>query len=376
MRRSIVATATFFFTAVATTRLAYGNSLPPVGLADWTLGPHGTTFLTLQALPFAISTLVYLVVRKIFFVSYSPAPQSLFRKAPGTSASTQVEDTSKAASSEPRSLLRLVVNFATAVNFAIALRFSNLSDPKRIISFLLLPFQRAFDPSLAFLAAGAMPPAILLYHFGRGKEQPRLGGRWSVPKGGKIDSRLLLGAAIFGVGWGMGGVCRKFFPLCLFWIRFIRILIDIIKYIKMLSGSWPGQSRASAIQWFRYQTDRHLGRFCCPWRLPCIGFQLCKVKSICTRVSSFVLRVSPDFRVRDSTLAGSELLILTQDYARNSNPPTHSWLRLCLRSQPQVLISASSHPRSSTMTMILGDVIGFSAVDTVCLARLSRRTKA
>jgi uncharacterized protein len=49
----------------------------------------------------------------------------------------------------------------------------------------------------------------MLYHFGRGKEHPRLGGSWAVPKGGKIDSALVLGAAIFGVGWGLGGICRK-----------------------------------------------------------------------------------------------------------------------------------------------------------------------
>jgi len=158
--------------------------LPPIGSTDWTLGPHGKTLLVLQVLPFAISTSVYL------FASATSSP---------------VEDTSKP--SQPRSLLRLVINLTTAVNFAIALHLSNLSDPNRVISFLLLPFHRGFDPSLAYVAVGALPVATLLYHFGRGKEQPRLGGRWAVPKGGKIDFKLLLGAAVFGIGWGMGGIC-------------------------------------------------------------------------------------------------------------------------------------------------------------------------
>lgn len=82
-----------------------------------------------------------------------------------------------------------------------------------MISFLL-PFDRAFDPSLAYLAAGALPISMLLYHFARGNERPRLGGKWE-PKVREIDLRLLLGATIFGAGWGLGGICRKllFFAL-------------------------------------------------------------------------------------------------------------------------------------------------------------------
>jgi uncharacterized membrane protein YedE/YeeE len=85
---------------------------------------------------------------------------------------------------------------------------SNLSEPSRVLSFLLLPFHPAFDPSLAFLAAGALPLSFILQHRFRGPEQPRLGGSWAIPKGGNIDSKLLVGAAIFGVGWGMAGICR------------------------------------------------------------------------------------------------------------------------------------------------------------------------
>lgn len=61
-----------------------------------------------------------------------------------------------------------------------------------------------------------MPLAMYLYHFARGKEIPRLGGKWNVPKGGVIDWKLLTGAAIFGVGWGLAGVCRThcFFSWC------------------------------------------------------------------------------------------------------------------------------------------------------------------
>jgi len=77
-----------------------------------------------------------------------------------------------------------------------------------VLSFLLLPVHQSFDPSLAFLAAGAVPVSVFLYHFCLGSEKPRLGGPWTVPKGGQIDAKLIIGAALFGVGWGMAGVCR------------------------------------------------------------------------------------------------------------------------------------------------------------------------
>lgn len=79
-----------------------------------------------------------------------------------------------------------------------------------MLSFLVLPIHQSFDPSLAFLAAGALPLSMFLYHLCRGPEKPRLGGAWAVPKGGQIDSKLIIGAALFGVGWGMAGICRMF----------------------------------------------------------------------------------------------------------------------------------------------------------------------
>lgn len=182
--RSIAATLTFFATAALTTRFVWGKSLPPVHSTDWSLGKYGKTFLGLQVVPFAILTLLWFA-------------------APPMRSSTKIEPEQAAS----RSILRLIANVTTAFNFAIALHLSNLTDPNRVISFLLLPFDRAFNPSLAYLGIGALPLATLLYHFGRGEEKPQLGGQWAIPKSTKIDAKLLVGAAIFGVGWGLGGVC-------------------------------------------------------------------------------------------------------------------------------------------------------------------------
>jgi uncharacterized membrane protein YedE/YeeE len=168
---------------------------------------------------------------------------------------------------EPRSIFRLLVNLTTGFNFAIALRLSNLSDPVRVISFLLLPFDSAFDPSLAYLAVGTLPLASLLYHFGRSKEQPRLGGQWAVPKGGKIDSKLVLGAAIFGVGWGLVGICREL--LALFSSTGI-LTVSGWHY----SGTRSCQPRKSTWKWFGNSTNRCLGGIRRSWRSSCMTLDI------------------------------------------------------------------------------------------------------
>ncbi|KAJ7125482.1 hypothetical protein C8R43DRAFT_1075748 [Mycena crocata] len=179
--RSITATATFFSTGVITARLLHRNSLPIRSL-DWSLDTTGKALLVFQLVPFFVSTFLYI---------FAP------RQACGPANKDQ----------PTLSTLRLIASLSTSFEFALALRLSNLTEPVRVVTFLLLPFHEAFDPSLAFLALGALPLAIFLYQFARGSEQPRLGGPWSVPKGGQVDVRLIAGSALFGIGWGSVGFC-------------------------------------------------------------------------------------------------------------------------------------------------------------------------
>jgi len=177
--RSIVATATFFTAGVVTAQFLH-TDLPAVGRVDWSLGAESYKLLALQAIPMSFSILLYLWNSKM----------------------QQKDDRNP-----PRNILRVATYLATAFQFALALRLSNLSEASRVLSFLLLPFHRGFDPSLALVAGGALSVGITLYHFARGNERPRLGGKWSIPKDGKVDSRLLIGSTVFGVGWGIAGIC-------------------------------------------------------------------------------------------------------------------------------------------------------------------------
>lgn len=108
----------------------------------------------------------------------------------------------------PQIHLHTLISLFTNFQFALALHLSNLNDARRVRSFLLLPFHPAFDPSLALVAAGALPIGILLYHFIRRGDRAPVGGA-TVVEPSKIDARLLIGSALFGIGWGMAGICRK-----------------------------------------------------------------------------------------------------------------------------------------------------------------------
>ncbi|TFK55093.1 hypothetical protein OE88DRAFT_1653737 [Heliocybe sulcata] len=178
--RSLAATATFCTTGILTARFAHVKSLLPQGSMDWNLSPSATPLIALQAVPLAIESALYY----------------------HTHHATENKETPPS-----RSLLRSLALISSAFDFALALRVSNLTDPVKVVSFLVLPFHGSFDPSMAFLALGALPLMTILYHHTRHDERPRLGGAWSIPKGGSVDLRLLFGAAVFGVGWGMEGIC-------------------------------------------------------------------------------------------------------------------------------------------------------------------------
>jgi uncharacterized protein len=94
---------------------------------------------------------------------------------------------------------RQAVAFCSAFAFALSLRLSNLSDPRRVLAFLLTPAHTAFDPSLVYLAVSAIPLRSVLYRVGKVR----------VERKGKVNARLLAGAALFGIGWGIEGICRK-----------------------------------------------------------------------------------------------------------------------------------------------------------------------
>jgi uncharacterized membrane protein YedE/YeeE len=95
---------------------------------------------------------------------------------------------------------------AAGVVFGGGLVLAGMTQPRKVIGFLDL-FGGAWDPSLAVVMAGAIGVHAVAYRLVKGRPSPLWAERWSVPSRSEVDGRLLLGAALFGVGWGLGGFC-------------------------------------------------------------------------------------------------------------------------------------------------------------------------
>jgi uncharacterized membrane protein YedE/YeeE len=95
--------------------------------------------------------------------------------------------------------------FIVGLLFGWGLLISGMTDPGKVIGFLDLT--GSWDPSLALVMGGAI--AVGFFAFGMAKKRTRnfFGGALHLPTSRDIDKRLLLGALLFGAGWGLAGFC-------------------------------------------------------------------------------------------------------------------------------------------------------------------------
>ena len=89
--------------------------------------------------------------------------------------------------------------------FGFGLVISGMTQPAKVIGFL--DIFGTWDPTLAFVMGGALAVAIPGFYFARGRERPLLAPQFRWPTRNEIDAKLIGGAAIFGVGWGLVGLC-------------------------------------------------------------------------------------------------------------------------------------------------------------------------
>lgn len=99
----------------------------------------------------------------------------------------------------------LLTAFVAGVVFAVGLGVSGMTQPAKVMGFL--DFVGHWDPSLAFVMIGAIAVHSVLYRVARNRPSPLFSSVFSLPTRMDIDPRLVEGAAIFGVGWGLAGFC-------------------------------------------------------------------------------------------------------------------------------------------------------------------------
>jgi uncharacterized membrane protein YedE/YeeE len=98
-----------------------------------------------------------------------------------------------------------VLAFATGLLFAVGLGISGMTQPAKVVGFL--DFAGNWDPSLAFVMIGAIATHASLYRLIRRRPAPYFATDFSVPAPAAVDLPLVAGAALFGLGWGIGGFC-------------------------------------------------------------------------------------------------------------------------------------------------------------------------
>jgi uncharacterized membrane protein YedE/YeeE len=98
-----------------------------------------------------------------------------------------------------------LVAFGVGLVFALGLGLGGMTQPGRVLAFL--DVAGAWDPSLAFVMLGGVGVYAALFRVVRRLPHPVLSPAFSLPTRRDVDARLLTGAAVFGVGWGLAGLC-------------------------------------------------------------------------------------------------------------------------------------------------------------------------
>lgn len=102
--------------------------------------------------------------------------------------------------------MRRLVPFFAGLTFAAGLCLSGMTRTAKVIGFLDVTGR--WDPSLAFVMVGAIAVSVVAFRLAARRRAPLWAARFELPDTRRpIDAPLILGASLFGVGWGLAGIC-------------------------------------------------------------------------------------------------------------------------------------------------------------------------
>ena len=101
--------------------------------------------------------------------------------------------------------MRNLSAFVAGLIFGIGLLLAGMANPAKVLGFLDLA--GAWDPSLALVMVGAIAVALLPFTWARRQSRSLLGAAMQLPQKRELDRRLILGSLVFGIGWGIAGIC-------------------------------------------------------------------------------------------------------------------------------------------------------------------------
>ena len=98
-----------------------------------------------------------------------------------------------------------IISLVSGIIFGVGLVISEMINPEKVLGFLDL-FGN-WDPSLAFVMIGALIVSSPLFHIIKNKEKPSFAEKFNYSNNKEVNNRLIVGSALFGAGWGLGGLC-------------------------------------------------------------------------------------------------------------------------------------------------------------------------
>lgn len=102
-------------------------------------------------------------------------------------------------------MMQPLVSLVAGVVFGLGLAVAEMTNPLKVLDFLDLAGN--WDPSLAFVMGGAVLVTLVAFRFVLRRPVPLYGDRFHLPTLTQLDRKLLGGAALFGIGWGLAGYC-------------------------------------------------------------------------------------------------------------------------------------------------------------------------
>lgn len=144
-----------------------------------------------------------------------------------------------------RNQASLLLSFGSGLVFSLGLTLSGMTQPEVVLGFLDLaamtdgPFPGGWNASLAFVMGGAVMVTLVAFgllrpQHGVVKGAPWLDSEYHLPHQEKLDTQLVAGAAVFGVGWGLAGYCPG--PaIASLWVGGQDVVIFVVA---MLAGMW------------------------------------------------------------------------------------------------------------------------------------------
>ncbi|ABE59944.1 DUF6691 family protein [Chromohalobacter israelensis] len=101
--------------------------------------------------------------------------------------------------------MKALAGYVAGLLFGLGLAISGMTDPARVIGFLDVAGD--WDPTLVFVLGGAVVTTFIGYRLVWRRQTPLFESRFQLPTRRDLDTRLLGGAALFGIGWGLSGYC-------------------------------------------------------------------------------------------------------------------------------------------------------------------------